>query len=85
MKTCRNSRCHAVADANDTVACLKTFLSEQGAGEQQIDLQPTDIDGRDTVIDISVAKTDLKPGMLKFVSRNVWQHFNFEREDSGYR
>lgn len=52
-----------MADTDDRVACLKTFLAEQGAGEQQIDLQPTSVAGQDATIDISVAKTDLKPGM----------------------
>lgn len=62
MPACRNARCNAVANTDDRVACLKTFLADHGAGEQNIDLKPTTVDGRD--IDISVAKTDLKPGAV---------------------
>ena len=63
----RSARCSAVADTDDRVACLKTFLADQGAGEQKIDLQPTSVYGQDTTIDISVAKSDLKPGASSFM------------------
>ena len=67
----RRSRCNAVAETDDRVACLKSFLADQGAGEQSIDLQPTEVYGQDSTIDISVAKTDLKPGALSFVLSTV--------------
>ena len=56
-----------MADTDDRLACLKTFLADQGAGEQQIDLQPTSVYGQNSTIDIYVTKTDLKPGALSVV------------------